>query len=265
MRERPGNHSVRPKKHLGQHFLVDQNAAERIAAIVSPSEAGQLIEIGPGTGVLTKLLYPVWGDKLICVEIDRESVNYLEKADWAVGLKLLNADFLKLRPSEIFTAQNPAVIGNYPYNISTQIAFQVLESPIPVSFFGGMFQMEVARRFCAPHGNKEYGVTSVLLQSWYQCEYIFTVEPDCFFPPPKVRSGVIACRRKAQGPACTYKSLSLVVKTAFNQRRKTLSNALKSLTSSKPGFQIPTEWVGLRAEQLSVAQFEELAVLWEKV
>jgi 16S rRNA (adenine1518-N6/adenine1519-N6)-dimethyltransferase len=156
-----------------------------------------------------------------------------------------------------------AVIGNYPYNISTQIAFRVLEARNPVKFFGGMFQREVARRFCADHGNKEYGVTSVLLQAFYDCKYLFTVNEGSFNPPPAVKSGVMACVRKELPPDCTYKSLALVVKTAFNQRRKTLSNALKPLTSSKPSFVLPDELKGKRAEQLPVETFIMLAARWD--
>ena len=157
-----------------------------------------------------------------------------------------------------------AVIGNYPYNISTQIAFRVMEQADKVLFFGGMFQKEVAKRFCAEHGNKEYGITSVMLQALYDCRFEFTVNEGAFSPPPKVKSGVISCTRKAQTLPCSYRNLLVVVKTAFSQRRKTLSNALKPLLSSRPDFKLPAEWQSQRAEQLSVQDFVRLTEIWEK-
>jgi 16S rRNA (adenine1518-N6/adenine1519-N6)-dimethyltransferase len=255
---------VRPKKHLGQHFLKDLQIAERIAAIADGITADKVIEIGPGMGVLTKFLFEPWGAKLLVCEIDTESVAYLKKASWAQDLEIIEGDFLVLKPEIAFPYENQAILGNYPYNISTEIAFKVIENREKVGFFGGMFQLEVAKRFCAKHGNKEYGITSVLLQAYYDCAYLFDVEPEAFNPPPKVRSGVMACTRKAEMPACSHKSLSLVTKTAFSQRRKTLSNALKPLLSSRPAFQLPGDWAGKRAEQLSVENFVFLAQLWEQ-
>jgi 16S rRNA (adenine1518-N6/adenine1519-N6)-dimethyltransferase len=190
-------------------------------------------------------------------------VAYLKKAPRAKGLNITEGDFLKTPAAEIFHGEHTAVIGNYPYNISTEIAFKAMDNVQHVSFFGGRFQREVARRFCSIHGNKEYGVTSVLLQALYDCKYEFTVPADAFVPAPKVTSGVIACHRKAEPMACTTRSLKLVVKTAFNQRRKTLNNALKPLTSSRPAFVLPETWGEKRAEQLSVADFISLALNWE--
>lgn len=254
---------VTPKKQLGQHFLTDPGIARRIADSAEGLSLDRLVEIGPGMGILTKPLLETWGNRLVCVEIDRESVTWLSRQEWAKDLHVVEGDFLRLPHEELFVQGNNGVIGNYPYNISTQIAFRILESPLPVLFFGGMFQREVARRFCAPHGNKEYGVTSVLLQAYYDCRYLFTVNEGSFNPPPAVKSGVMACVRKEVPPACTYKSLALVVKTAFNQRRKTLSNSLKPLLSSRLAFTLPDGMNSLRAEQLSVEDFVRLAVLWE--
>jgi 16S rRNA (adenine1518-N6/adenine1519-N6)-dimethyltransferase len=254
---------VRAKKHLGQHFLKDKAAAEKIAALIPLDGIDRVVEIGPGMGVLTEILYPVWQQKLWAVEIDKESVVYLHKVPWAAGLHVVEGDFLRLPESQVLAESNTAVIGNYPYNISTQIAFKVMENASKVSFFGGMFQREVARRFCSIHGNKEYGVTSVLLQSLFDCEYVFTVDENAFSPAPKVKSGVMRCLRKKEDLECNFKSLSLVVKTAFNQRRKTMHNAMKSLTSSRTNFVLPENWAGKRAEQLSVEEFIFLARAWE--
>lgn len=254
---------VRAKKHLGQHFLKDRSIAENIADLTIGEPIDTLIEVGPGMGVLTEFLYPTWGAKLQVAEIDTESVVFLNKAPWALGLKILEGDFLKMKPAELFPTSKTGIIGNYPYNISTEIAFKVVENVASVSFFAGMFQLEVAKRFCASHGNKEYGITSVLLQALFDCKYEFNVEPTAFVPPPKVTSGVMVCRRKAGALPVNYKSLSVVVKTAFSQRRKTLNNALKPLTSSREMFVLPEGWAGKRAEQLSVADFLHLTQIWE--
>jgi 16S rRNA (adenine1518-N6/adenine1519-N6)-dimethyltransferase len=254
---------VRAKKHLGQHFLNDKSIAQKIAEIIPEMNFDSVIEIGPGMGVLTEFLFPVWKEKFKVIEIDRESVAYLKNRPWAQGMEIIPDDFLRLKSDEIFAGENNAIIGNYPYNISTEIAFKVIDNFQRVLFFGGMFQREVARRFCSVHGNKEYGVTSVLLQSLYDCKYEFSVDENAFSPPPKVKSGIISCIRKAEMEKFDYKSLSLVVKTAFNQRRKTLNNALKPLTSSRTGFTIPEGWSGKRAEQLSVSDFIHLAQAWQ--
>ena len=256
---------VAPKKQLGQHFLTDPAIALKIASAIPNDKWDRVVEVGPGMGILTKPLLEVHGSALHCVEIDSESVMWLNQQGWAKDLNVIQGDFLNIPENELFGVGNVAVIGNYPYNISTQIAFRVLESKNPVAFFGGMFQREVARRFCAEHGNKEYGVTSVILQAYYDCKYLFTVNEGSFNPPPAVKSGVMACMRKEKPPGCTYKSLALVVKTAFNQRRKTLSNALKPITSSRPAFELPDEIKGKRAEQLPVETFIMLAAQWDSV
>ena len=254
---------VAPKKQLGQHFLTDPAIALRIATSIPQGQWNRVVEVGPGMGILTRPLLETHGTVLHCVEIDKESVEWLRLQGWAKELHIIQGDFLAVPEDVLFGDGDVAVIGNYPYNISTQIAFRVLEARNPVKFFGGMFQREVARRFCADHGNKEYGVTSVLLQAFYDCKYLFTVNEGSFNPPPAVKSGVMACVRKELPPDCTYKSLALVVKTAFNQRRKTLSNALKPLTSSKPSFVLPDELKGKRAEQLPVETFIMLAARWD--
>lgn len=264
LRPAPASHEgVKAKKGLGQHFLRDGGIAADIADLVLP-ECDQVVEIGPGTGVLTRLLYPKWGEKLSCVELDSESVQHLSQQNWAAGLKVVEGDFLALNLRDLFGAERPCLIGNYPYNISTQIAFAVVESPVPIYQFAGMFQREVALRLCAGPGNKDYGITSVLLQAYYDCQYCFTVEPHSFEPPPKVRSGVMTCTRKAECPDVPYKALKSVVKMAFNQRRKTLSNALKPLLSTRDDFQLPEHWAGLRAEQLGVEDFLTLARMFEE-
>jgi len=255
---------VKAKKHLGQHFLTDKNVTEKISQILDGVLADKLIEVGPGMGVLTQLLFPLWQEKLECIEIDKEAVNYLRKAPWASGLNVIEADFLAMTAGELYNKESVAVIGNYPYNISTQIAFKVMEHSESVVFFGGMFQKEVAKRFCAIHGNKEYGITSVLLQALYNCKFLFTVNEGAFSPPPRVKSGVMACHRRNEQLPCGFSSLLVVVKTAFSQRRKTMNNAMRPLLSSRPNFQLPENWGGMRAEQLSVENFIHLGELWEK-
>ncbi len=253
--------AFKPKKGLGQHFLRNELIAEDIANSVKKEDAEMLLEIGPGAGVLTKYLYPVWGDRLICAELDHVSVKFLETAEWAKGLKVLAGDFLEMELSDIAQGKKLGIIGNYPYNISTQIAFAVIEGREHVSFFGGMFQKEVGMRLCAKPGNKDYGITSVILQAYFTAEYLFNVDAFEFDPPPKVQSGVIACRNKNTEISCTYHNLKLIVKTAFNQRRKTMSNAMKAMISQ--GFVLPPEFAGKRAEELSVEEFIGMATVWE--
>lgn len=253
---------VHAKKALGQHFLNDESIAQRIADLVD-GEMEHVVEIGPGMGVMTKYLYPRFGEKLLCLEIDGESVEYLGRQGWAEGLQVWHGDFLQAK-NEVWVKPGAkmALVGNYPYNISTQIVFQMLECGVMVSQFAGMFQKEVAERLAAGEGNKDYGITSILLQAYYDCEYVFTVHEGSFNPPPKVKSGVIDCRLKADLPQCDYGALKLVVKTAFSQRRKTMGNAMKSLTTSRPGFVLPEGWAGMRAEQLGVQDYLRLAQLW---
>lgn len=259
---------VQPKKHLGQHFLKDASIAQRIAATVSTTNKEQtLLEIGPGTGALTRPLIAE-GHRLIeVVEIDRDSVAYLNTQDWVRenGIVIHEGDMLKWKTEqwETVAAGEPfAIVGNFPYNISSQIMFRALDLGPRVVELTGMFQKEVAERVCAAPGNKAYGILSVLMQAYFNCTYLFTVAETAFDPPPKVKSGVIRCLRKPsdQIPSTpTPAHLSRVVKAAFNQRRKTLRNALRS-----GGFDIsavPAETLGLRAEALSVAEFQELARL----
>lgn len=268
---------VRAKKALGQHFLVDLSVADRIADIF-PNDLDAVLEIGPGMGVLTKRLMPTFGLRLGCAEIDKESVKYLAEQEWAKGLYVVEGDFLVMDEALWVSPENKekweaggkelasmkvGVIGNFPYNISTQIVFKVIETDLQVEMFGGMFQKEVAVRLCAGHGNKDYGITSVLLQAYYDCSYLFDVGPECFNPPPNVVSGVMVAKRKGGELGVSYAQLKKVVKMAFGQRRKTMLNALRPLAGEKVGFVVPEKWAGKRAEQLSVDEFVELAKIWD--
>lgn len=243
---------VRAKKHLGQHFLKDEGIARRIAeSLTGHGGYTHVIEVGPGTGALTRHLLEREGIALTCFEVDSESVRYLHAEH--PGLRVMERDFLQADLSRI--AEGPlAVIGNFPYNISTQIMFKVLEHRDQVTEMVGMFQKEVADRICAGPGSRTYGITSVLAQAWYDAEPLFLVEPGSFIPPPNVRSAVIRLRRNATARlACDEALLFQVVKTAFNQRRKTLRNALKAFAPLRAG--VPDAFARKRAEQLSVADF----------
>ncbi|MFN5888942.1 MAG: 16S rRNA (adenine(1518)-N(6)/adenine(1519)-N(6))-dimethyltransferase RsmA [Bacteroidota bacterium] len=269
---------VSAKKGLGQHFLVDLSVADAIGEIL-PDNLDAVLEVGPGMGVLTRRLLPRYSTKLLCVELDRESVEYLSKQDWAAGLSVKYGDFLQLDFSQWIGSENTiasakyangdpllvAVIGNYPYNISTQIVFKVLECGYPIAYMAGMFQKEVAVRLCAGPGKKDYGITSVLLQAYYDCEYLFDVADVCFQPPPKVTSGVMVAKRKSELPMVDYELFKKVVKLAFSQRRKTLGNALKPLQGEKNSFQLMEKFSAKRAEQLSVEDFIEITNTWAKL
>lgn len=242
---------VRAKKFLGQHFLTDESIAFRIADGLSSSTM-QVLEIGPGTGVLTKYLVQKSFTQFKAVEIDRESVAYLKTAFSQLGTNLIEGDFLRMDTVSLFEGQY-SVIGNFPYNISSQIFFKILENRDQVSEIVCMLQKEVATRIASKPGNKNYGILSVLLQAWYETEYLFDVGPEVFSPPPKVQSAVIRLRRnEVQQLDCDSKLFTIVVKTAFNQRRKTLHNALKPLCDYQG------EFAGKRAEQLNVNQFISL-------
>ena len=247
---------VRAKKSLGQHFLRDENVAADIANTLSYSGYEHVLEIGPGMGVLTKYLLQKKVDVQV-VEIDRDSVAYLEEHYPILQGKIHEKDFLKYDVSEIFGEDEFAIIGNFPYNISTQIVFKMLELRGFIPEFSGMFQKEVAQRICEKEGNKTYGILSVLVQAFYETEYLFTVPPSVFNPPPKVDSGVLRFVRKQDfSLPCDEKLFFRVVKTAFQQRRKTLRNSLKI-------FDLPEDLredsiFGLRPEQLSTARFIEL-------
>lgn len=251
---------VKPKKHLGQHFLTDDSISFKIANSLSCKENEAVLEIGPGTGVLTRYLIEEQYDLLLC-EIDGESVEYLNENYPELKNKILHQDFLRMDLPKSFT-KPINIIGNFPYNISTQILFKVFENKELVPQVVGMFQKEVAMRIASGPGNKQYGILSVLLQAFYKIDYLFSVPPESFFPPPKVESGVIRLvRNDVKELRCSTSFFKAVVKTAFNQRRKTLSNALKPLLGGVNKENIP--YLTQRAEQLSVAQFEELAVLLE--
>ncbi len=244
---------VRAKKHLGQHFLKDETIAEKISDTLSLEGYKNVLEIGPGMGVLTKYLIKK-NIEVIAMDLDTESIAYLEENYPDKNLKILEADFLKFDISQLFGEEQFAITGNFPYNISTQIVFKMLEWKERIPEFTGMFQKEVAQRICEKEGSKAYGILSVLAQAFYDAEYLFTVPPSVFNPPPKVDSGVLRLKRKEDfSVPCDEKMLYKVVKTAFQQRRKTLRNSLKSFNLSD---KIKEDAIfGLRPEQLSVSQF----------
>ncbi len=243
---------VRPKKHLGQHFLKNDAIAAQLSDSLTGEGYDTVIEIGPGMGVLTQFLNKR-GEDLFVVEIDSESVEYLH-ANFNMRFDhIIEADFLQMSIGDKFGKQ-VAVVGNFPYNISSQIIFKVLDQKELVPELVGMFQKEVAERIVAGPGSKTYGIISVLTAAFYEGEYLFTVEPEEFNPPPKVRSGVIRLRRKDQEElGCDHGKLKMVVKTAFNQRRKTLRNALKSV--NLPEEVTKGDLFNKRAEQLSLQDF----------
>ena len=254
---------VRPKKHLGQHFLTDNNIAQAIVDCLD-SDYANVCEVGPGTGVLTTpLLEKDFIKKLKLIEIDIESIEYLESNYNDERLSIIEADFLKMNLDDIFTTPF-ALIGNFPYNISSQIFFKVLENRNRIPLVVGMIQKEVAERIAAPHGNRTYGILSVLLQNWYDIEYCFTVNENVFRPPPRVKSAVIKfTRNTTQELDCDEKLFFTTIKTAFNHRRKTLRNALRPLLPDIQQSDHP--FFSLRAEQLSPAQFIELTNIVEKM
>lgn len=248
--------SVKAKKHLGQHFLTDESIAQKIADSISLENYSKVLEIGPGMGVLTKYLLekPI---ETFVIEIDTESVEYLENNYSKLNGKIISKDFLKYDLNEVFKGESFAIIGNFPYNISSQIVFKALEMRNQIPEFAGMFQKEVAQRICEKKGSKVYGILSVLTQAFYDAEYLFTVPPDVFNPPPKVDSGVLSLKRKENFTLpCDEKLFFTVVKLAFNQRRKTMRNSLKSMIHSDVLKE--DSIFDLRPEQLSVDQFIEL-------
>lgn len=247
---------VKAKKHLGQHFLKDESIAKDIADTLNLEGYQDVLEIGPGMGVLTKYLL----DKPIntyVIEIDTESVAYLDENYPKLHGKIISKDFLKYNINEVFDGKQFAIIGNFPYNISTQIVFRALELRDQIPEFAGMFQKEVAERICEKKGTKAYGILSVLAQAFYDAEYLFTVSEHVFDPPPKVKSGVMRLRRKENFTLpCSEKLFFTVVKTGFQQRRKTLRNSLKTLNLSDNLRE--DSIFDLRPEQLSVEDFIEL-------
>lgn len=245
---------VKAKKFLGQHFLNDESIAEQIAtSLVEKDRYRNILEIGPGMGVLTKYILQHYPEHLLkAIEIDRESVTYLSEA--FPKLEVLNEDFLKMDLTKTFT-EPLALIGNYPYNISSQIVFKTIQHRNIIPMMTGMFQKEVAERICAGPGSKTYGVISVLTQAFYQTEHLFTVSENVFTPPPKVKSGVLRLTRLESDPACDTKKLFQVVKQAFNQRRKTLRNSLRSMFEPE---QLTAEIFNQRPERLTVQDFVDL-------
>lgn len=245
--------SVRAKKYLGQHFLRNNSVSQKIVNALSWTNYDRVLEIGPGMGALTKFLVEA-KQNISVVEIDTESVAFLENE--FPGLKIYSEDFLKMDLKEKLGDESIAVIGNFPYNISTQIVFKILENRTQIPEMVGMFQKEVAERICSKEGSKVYGILSVLTQAFYKTEYLFTVSENDFSPPPKVKSGVIRLTRFRDKLEIDEKLFFNIVKTAFGQRRKTLRNSLKSLGLPETG--IDGNLLNLRAEQLNVAQYLEL-------
>lgn len=253
---------VKPKKALGQHFLKDLSIARRIADTLSGYKHLPVLEVGPGMGVLTQFLLEA-GHDLYVVELDKESVAYLEQNFPALEGRILAEDFLKMDFNKLFSGDF-CVIGNYPYNISSQIFFKVLDYRDRIPCCSGMLQKEVAERLAAGPGSKTYGILSVLLQAWYDVEYLFTVSETVFDPPPKVKSAVIRMTRNQRSDlGCDEKLFKTVVKTSFNQRRKTLRNSMKPLLGKDcPEYNLPL--FDKRPEQLSVEQFVELTLIADR-
>ncbi len=254
--------SVKAKKYLGQHFLNDESIAQKIADTLRLTGYQNILEIGPGMGVLTKYLLKKEATTYV-IEIDPESVDYLQANYLNLAPRIIEKDFLKYDLNNVFKGASFGIIGNFPYNISTQIVFKTLEMRDQIPEFSGMFQKEVAQRICSKEGSKVYGILSVLTQAFYHAEYLFTVPPGVFNPPPKVDSGVLRLTRKENyNLPCDEKLLFKTVKTAFQQRRKTLRNSLKTFNLSD---NLREDVIfGKRPEQLSVQQFIELTQMIEK-
>ena len=255
--------TVQPKKFLGQHFLKDLDIAKRIADTVDACPELPILEVGPGMGVMTQFLMQK-PRELRVVELDTDSVSYLCRTWPELENNIIEDDFLKLHLDRLFGGHPFVLTGNYPYNISSQIFFKMLDNRDLIPCCTGMIQKEVAERVCASPGSKAYGILSILLQAWYTPEYLFTVEPGVFNPPPKVRSAVIRLTRNSTTDlGCDAALFRRVVKTTFNQRRKTLRNNLRPLltelapTADHAAFLSPTLF-NLRPEQLSLQQFVDL-------
>ena len=253
---------VQPKKYLGQHFLNDARIAARIVEAL-PLPPYQVLEVGPGMGVLTGHLAVIPDIDLRLIEVDEESIDYLHAHFPQLSRRIISGDFLKLNLADYFKGKY-SVIGNFPYNISSQIFFKVLENRDSVHCITGMVQREVGRRITAPPGSKEYGILSVLMQAWYHAEYLFTVSENVFVPPPKVKSAVVRfIRNDVQDLGCDASLFHKVVKRAFNQRRKTLRNSLKPFGIVAEDERANT-LLKLRPEQLGVEEFVELTLLVER-
>lgn len=252
---------VRPKKALGQHFLTDLSIAERIAATLDDFRGLPVVEVGPGMGVLSQFLISR-GHDLTVVELDSESVEYLKENFPDLDGRIVEADFLQLDLSQLVPGAGKfCLTGNYPYNISSQIFFHALDYKDRIICISGMLQREVAQRLAAPPGTKARGILSVLLQAWYDVEYLFTVDENVFNPPPKVKSGVIRMvRNNVTDLGCDPAKFKAVVKTTFGQRRKTIRNSIRALLP--PGAPMPeSPLLAMRPEQLGVEQFIELTTL----
>lgn len=254
--------TVKPKKFLGQHFLTDLDIAQKIADSLDGFPTTPIIEVGPGMGVLTQFL--LQKDRpLTVVEIDRESIPYLEDHFPELKDHIIEGDFLQLNLTDIYEGQF-CIIGNYPYNISSQIFFKVLDYKDHIPACSGMLQKEVAERIASQPGKKAYGILSVLLQAWYDIEYLFTVSETVFDPPPKVKSAVIRLTRNSRTSLeCNEKLFKTVIKTSFNQRRKTLRNSMKPLLGKDNDIYKDIIF-DKRPEQLSVENFIYLTNLTEK-
>jgi 16S rRNA (adenine1518-N6/adenine1519-N6)-dimethyltransferase len=253
---------VKAKKHLGQHFLKDKNVSRKIAQQFTHHRGvNTILEIGPGMGALTEFLMEDPTSDVWVMDIDLESIVYLQKNFPTLGTKILGDDFLKSDPNDHFHGKPFAVIGNFPYNISSQIMFRCLEYRNQVTEVMGMFQKEVAERIAIGPGTKTYGILSVLMQTYYDIHYCFTVDEHVFDPPPKVKSGVIRCtRNNRESLPCDEKLFKQIVKASFNQRRKTIRNSIRSLMVDST---IDHPLLLERPEQLSVDQFIELTLLVE--
>lgn len=252
---------VKAKKHLGQHFLINPGIAEQIAKSLNGHRGyNLLLEIGPGTGALTKYLLKETPCELWVSEIDTESVEYLKKHYPQLDERILSNDFLQMDLSAQFDTQPVGIIGNFPYNISSQILFRVFDQRNQVPEVVGMFQKEVAERIASGPGSKAYGILSVLLQAFYDIEYLFSIDEDAFNPPPKVKSGVIRLRRNdVQELNCSLADFVRVVKTTFNQRRKTIRNSARPIL--QPDADTSHPLFERRPETLSVSEFEQLTAL----
>lgn len=255
------SYMVKPKKSLGQHFLTDLSIAEAIADTLASYKGMPVLEVGPGMGVLTRFLLDK-GHDLTVVELDPESVEYLQEHFPELRDRIVAKDFLKLDLAQLY--EGPfCVIGNYPYNISSQIFFKILDYKDRIPCCSGMIQKEVAERMAAPPGSKTYGILSVLLQAWYDIEYLFTVPEHVFNPPPKVKSAVIRMtRNQVEQLGCNERLFKQIVKTAFNQRRKTMRNSLRSLVGKECEV-LSDPIFDERPERLSVERFIALTNLLE--
>lgn len=252
---------VKAKKYFGQHFLTDENIAQKTVEALVFKNYKKVLEIGPGMGMLTQFLLRKKEIETYVVEIDKESIVYLKEHYPVLNGRIIEGNFLKLDLQDHFK-ETFAVVGNFPYNISSQILFKTIENRNLIPEFVGMFQKEVAERVSAKHGNKTYGILSVLIQAYYDVEYLFTVDEHVFNPPPKVKSGVIRMVRKKALLGCDESLFKTLVKVGFNQRRKTLRNSLKGL--GVPDSLKEHNFLTLRPEQLSVQNFVELTTLFEK-